>query len=78
MDRQAIIDRAQHCDRLVKDELLIEAFEAVEAEIYTEWRTSALGDYQYRSDLFHTLKGLERLKARLQKYIDDGVIASRS
>jgi hypothetical protein len=78
MDRQTAIDKAEHCNRLVKDELLIEAFESVEADIYNEWRTSAVGDYQYRSDLFHTLKGLERLKARLQKYIDDGVIASRS
>ena len=78
MDRQTVIDKAEHCNRLVKDELLIEAFEAVEADIYNEWRTTALHDHQQRADLFHTLKGLERLKARLQATLDAGVLASRN
>jgi len=40
---------------------------------------SAHTDYSGRSDMFHTLKGLERLKARLQAILDDGLVAkSRS
>jgi len=78
MDKQKIIDDAAHAKRLLEDHILLEAFEQVEADIYTEWRTSAVGDHQYRSDLFHTLKGLERLKARLQATLDAGVLATRN
>lgn len=78
MDKQKIIDDAAHAKRLLEDHILLEAFEQVEADIYTEWRTSALGDERHRSDLFHTLKGLERLKARLQATLDAGVLATRN
>ena len=78
MDKQKIIDDAAHAKRLLEDHILLEAFEQVEAEIYTEWRTTAIGDDKQRSDLFHTLKGLERLKARLQAILDAGVLASRN
>ena len=78
MDKQQIIDQGYHAKRLLEDEVLLGAFAQVEEEIYTEWRTSALGDHQFRSDLFHTLKGLERLKARLQAILDAGVLASRN
>ena len=78
MDTQKIIDDASHAKRLLEDHILLEAFAQVEAEIYNEWRTTAIGDDKQRSDLFHTLKGLERLKARLQATLDAGVLASRN
>lgn len=78
MDTQKIIDDAAHAKRLLEDHILLEAFAQVEADIYNEWRTTAIGDGQHRSDLFHTLKGLERLKARLQATLDAGVLASRN
>jgi hypothetical protein len=78
MDTQKIIDDAAHAKRLLEDHILLEAFAQVEADIYTEWRTTALHDHQQRADLFHTLKGLERLKARLQATLDAGVLASRN
>jgi hypothetical protein len=78
MDKQQIIDDAAHAKRLLEDHILLEAFAQVEADIYNEWRTTALGDDQHRSDLFHTLKGLERLKARLQAILEAGVLASRN
>lgn len=78
MDKQQIIDQGYHAKRLLEDDVLLGAFEQVEHDIYTEWRTSAVGDDKARSDLFHTLKGLERLKARLQAILDAGVLASRN
>jgi len=78
MDTQKIIDDAAHAKRLLEDHILLEAFAQVEADIYNEWRTTALHDHQQRADLFHTLKGLERLKARLQATLDAGVLASRN
>jgi hypothetical protein len=79
MDKFEIIAQGNHAKRLLEDETLLEAFAAVEADIYNEWRTSPVGDDRARSDLFHTLKGLERLKTRLQAILDDGLIAkSRS
>jgi hypothetical protein len=78
MDKIQIIAQAEHAKRLLQDEVLQEAFAAVEADIYMEWRTSPIGDDRARQDLFHTLKGLERLKARLQATLDAGVLASRN
>ena len=78
MDTQKIIDDAAHAKRLLEDHVLLEAFAQVEADIYNEWRTTALHDHQQRADLFHTLKGLERLKARLQAILEAGVLASRN
>jgi hypothetical protein len=73
------ITKANHAKRLLEDELLIEAFAQVEKDIFEEWRMSVITDYSSRSDMFHTLKGLERLKARLQAILDDGLVAqSRS
>ena len=77
MDKQQIIDDAAHAKRLLEDETLLDAFAEIEADIYLEWRTTTIGDERQRQDLFHTLKGLERLKARLQAYLDAGVLASR-
>jgi hypothetical protein len=73
------ITKANHAKRLLEDELLKEAFAEVEKDIFEEWRMSAPADHDARSNMFHTLKGLERLKARLQAILDDGLVAkSRS
>jgi hypothetical protein len=73
------ISKANHAKRLLEDELLKEAFAQVEKDIFEEWRMSGYADNDARSDMFHTLKGLERLKARLQAILDDGLVAkSRS
>ena len=73
------ITKANHAKRLLEDELLKEAFAEVERDIFEEWRMSAPADHEARSNMFHTLKGLERLKARLQAILDDGLVAkSRS
>lgn len=73
------ITKANHAKRLLEDDILKEAFDAVERDIFEEWRMSVINDNDARSDMFHTLKGLERLKARLQAILDDGLVAkSRS
>jgi hypothetical protein len=74
-----VITKANHAKRLLEDELLKEAFAQVEKDIFEEWRMSGYADDDARSDMFHTLKGLERLKARLQAILDNGLVAkSRS
>ena len=78
MDKGNVITQANHAKRILEDETFIAALAQVEADIYNEWRTTALGDDRRRSDLFHTLKGLERLKARLQAKLDAGVLAARN
>jgi hypothetical protein len=73
------ITKANHARRLLEDELLKAAFAEVERDIFEEWRMSGFADDNARSDMFHTLKGLDRLKARLQAILDDGLVAkSRS
>lgn len=73
------ITKAGHAKRLLEDDILKGAFAEVEKDIFEEWRMSGYADNDARSDMFHTLKGLERLKARLQAILDDGLVAkSRS
>ncbi len=78
MDKQQQVIRGQHAKRLLEDDLLIECFDRVEKDIFDEWRTTGVNDYDERTDLFLTLKCLERLKARLRAILDDGNLASRS
>lgn len=73
------ITKANHAKRLLDDDVLKEAFEDIERDIFFEWRNTSSSEHSERAELFHTLKGLERLKARLQAIFDDGVVAkSRS
>jgi len=79
MTTQNPIARGEHAKRLLEDELLNEAFEEVERDIFDEWRKTNSTQHSERAELFHTLKGLERLKARLQAILDDALVAkSRS
>jgi len=78
MDKQKQIDRGNHAKRLLEDELLIECFERIEKDIFEEWKDTSVHNYDERTDLFLTLKCLERLKARLRAILDDGTIALRS
>lgn len=77
-DKLKLIDRGLHAKRLLEDELLKDCFDRIEKDIFDEWRTTGLNDYDQRTDLFLTLNCLERLKARLRAILDDGNIASRS
>ena len=78
MTKEEIIAKANHAKRLLEDEVLLDAFSTVEEDIYREWSSSEVNDYDKRTDLFLTLKCLERLEARLRAILDDGTIASRS
>ena len=78
MNKEQKIAKGSHAKRLLEDEVLIDAFATVERDIFEEWKASNINEYDTRSDLFLTLKCLERLKARLRAILDDGAIASRS
>lgn len=78
MDKQRIIDRGHRAKQLLEDELLADCFDRIEKDIFAEWKDTSVHNYDERTDLFLTLKCLERLKARLRAILDDGTIASRS
>jgi hypothetical protein len=78
MTKEEKVARGNHAKRLLEDEVLLHAFSTVEEDIFSEWRSTEVNDYDTRTDLFLTLKCLERLKARLRAILDDGTIASRS
>lgn len=78
MDKQTLVDRGLHARRLLEDELLVDCFARIEKDVFDEWKDTSVHNYDERTDLFLTLKCLERLKARLRAILDDGNIASRS
>lgn len=78
MSKQIAIEQGNHAKRLLEDEVLLDAFSRIEKDLFDEWKSSDLNEYEARTDMFLTLKCLERLKARLRAILDDGIIASRS
>jgi hypothetical protein len=78
MSKQIDIEQGNHAKRLLEDEVLLDAFSRIEKDLFDEWKSSDLNEYEARTDMFLTLKCLERLKARLRAILDDGIIASRS
>ena len=70
------IQRAQHAQRLLDDELLNEAFEAIRLTYLQEWENSPVRDVEGREKLWTMLKLLDRVKGHLQSVIDDGKVAA--
>jgi len=68
-DRQKLVDRGNHAKRLLEDELLVECFDRIEKDIFDEWKLTGVNNYDERTDLFLTLKCLERFRPHRKRYI---------
>lgn len=67
--------RGVRAQRLLEDELLIEAFKALE-DAYTQgWRSTTIDDVSAREKLFLAINIVGKVKDHLSKAVSDGKLA---
>ena len=69
-------DRGKRAEILLKDELLIEAFAAVEAALLAKIKDSKAEQGALREDAWRSLKLLEKVNAALVSHIRSGKFAA--
>lgn len=67
--------RGDHAARLLKDELLVEAFGVLEEEYTKLWKQTKPSDEAAREKLWLSLRQLEMVKAQLQSVVQTGKVA---
>jgi len=70
------ITRAAKAEALLRNELLQEGFDYLEAQFIDAWRNSEVTDNESRERLYQLLKNLEALKGYFNTVIEDGKMAN--
>ena len=68
-------ERKAKAEALLRDPLIIEAFETLEKEFVTAWKQSAIADQAARENIYQLLQALDALKGHFQKVLEDGRLA---
>lgn len=69
------LDRAGRAEALMRDPLIIEAFETLEKEFVSAWKESAITDQTSREHIYHLLQALEAMKGHFQTVLESGKLA---
>jgi hypothetical protein len=72
------IDRGVKAEKLLKDPLLIEAFEAVHTALQKAWSESPVRDMEGREKLFLMIKAAKDVRGYLEQAVRDGKVAVHS
>lgn len=75
MDIKTEISRGERAERLLKDELLIEAFETIDSAIIEKWRNGPLRDQEGAHELRLLMKCLTDLKGYIKEVVQTGKLA---
>jgi hypothetical protein len=73
----AALARAARAQALIEDELLGEAFAALEARYVAEWRATQFRDTDARERLWQAVNVLRKVKDHLGRILADGRLAQR-
>jgi hypothetical protein len=73
----AAMGRAARAQALIEDELLQEAFAALETRYVEEWRASQFRDTDARERLWQAVNVLRKVKDHLSRIVADGRLAER-
>ena len=68
-------ERKAKAEALLRDPLIIEAFETLEKEFVTAWKQSAIADQAARENIYQLLQALEGFKGHFAKVLEDGRLA---
>lgn len=71
------VDRKARAEALLRDELIVEAFETLEREYLNAFKTSGPNDAQARERAYALLHGLEAVQRHLRSVVEDGKVAQR-
>jgi hypothetical protein len=69
------IDRAAQAERLMRDPILLEAFEKLDAEFLRAWRGTNVDDTAARERIYMLCQSLEAVRTHLAAVVTDGKIA---
>jgi hypothetical protein len=69
------IQRGERAQLLLRDELLVEAFQIIEQDIFEKWQNSPARDEKGRETLYLQQILLRRLQAQLELVVHTGQVA---
>lgn len=69
------VSRAVRAERLLADELLIEAFEMLEDSYTTAWRSTTIDDVSAREKLFLAINVVGKVRDHLTAVVTNGKLA---
>lgn len=76
MDKtESEIRRGEQAERLLQDDVLLEAFESIEREFTEQWKTSPVRDQDAREKLWLMVKSVQRLRQELESFVMNGTAA---
>lgn len=75
-DLQADIDRAEHANRLLNDQLLQNALKAIKDEVIEAWVACPQRDKEAKEAYWQLAKTADKFEALLKGYIETGKLAS--
>lgn len=73
---QADIDRAEHANRLLNDQLLQDALKAIKDDVQRAWIDCPQRDHEGKEALWQLAKTADKFEALLKGYIETGKLAS--
>jgi hypothetical protein len=71
------IEHGQHAERLLADELLTDAFAALEADYIAAWKATSARDSDARERLWQALQIVGLVKSHLAAIVSSGRLAQR-
>jgi hypothetical protein len=74
-DLRREVSRGARARVIIEDEIVVEALDAIEAELRADWEGSRPGDAAAREGSYRMLRAAKAFCARLRKVIDDGSVA---
>jgi signal transduction protein with GAF and PtsI domain len=74
-DLRGEVSRGIRAKAIIEDEIVVEALEAIEAELRSDWEGSRPGDPAGREESYRMLRAAKAFRERLRKVIDDGSVA---
>ena len=66
--------RAQHAQHIMSDDMVVEAFAAMEREITEAWKAAGYGDAEGRETLYRQLWSIRYFKAFFESVMTEGVM----
>jgi hypothetical protein len=73
---QRDIDRAEHARRLLSDELLAEALQAIRNEVVRTWIDCPIRDQEGKEALWQLAKTADKFETLLRGYVESGKLAT--
>ena len=71
------IDLGNRAEQLLGDETLMAAFNELEMQYTSNWKTSKVDESAKREQVYISLRVLDDLKTKLRVFVDDGKIAKK-